>query len=58
MPNIGVPELIVILVILLLLFGAKKLPELAKSVGSSARELRKGLKDDIGGDGKNEDNKK
>lgn len=47
MPNIGVPELVIILVILLLLFGAKKLPELAKSLGSSAKELRKGLKDDI-----------
>ena len=47
MPNIGVPELVVILVILLLLFGAKKLPELAKSIGSSAKELRKGLKDEI-----------
>ena len=46
MPNIGVPELVVILVILLLLFGAKKLPELARSVGDSAKELRKAMKDD------------
>lgn len=46
MPNIGPAELIVILVIILLLFGAKKLPELAKSIGSSAKELRKGLRDD------------
>lgn len=46
MPNIGIPELIIILVILLLIFGAKKLPELARSIGSSAKELRKGLKDD------------
>jgi sec-independent protein translocase protein TatA len=44
--NIGVPELIIILVILLLIFGAKKLPELAKSVGSSAKELRNAMKDD------------
>lgn len=43
MPNLGTPELIIILLIVLLLFGSKKLPELAKSVGSSARELRKGL---------------
>jgi sec-independent protein translocase protein TatA len=43
---IGVPELVVILVILLLLFGAKKLPELAKSVGSSAKELKNAMKDD------------
>lgn len=41
--NIGVPQLLLILVIVLLLFGSKKLPELARSVGSSARELRKGL---------------
>ena len=39
MPNIGLPEFILILVILLLLFGAKKLPELARSLGSSAEEL-------------------
>lgn len=41
--GLGGPELIVILVILLLLFGAKKLPELAKSLGQSAKELRKGI---------------
>ena len=46
MPNIGVPELIVILVILMLLFGAKKLPELARSIGSSAKELRGAMRDD------------
>ena len=44
--NFGAPELLIILAILLLLFGAKKLPDLAKSLGSSARELRKGLHDD------------
>ena len=55
MPNIGIPELIIILIILLLIFGAKKLPELAKSIGSSAKELRKGLKDD---DKTNENDKK
>ncbi|MFZ1242819.1 MAG: twin-arginine translocase TatA/TatE family subunit [Candidatus Saccharimonas sp.] len=51
MPNIGLPELIVVLVILLLLFGAKKLPELARGLGSSAKELRNAMKDDDkGGD--------
>ncbi len=58
MPNIGVPELVIILVILLLLFGAKKLPELAKSLGSSAKELRKGLKDEIQDDESKSKNKK
>jgi len=41
--DIGAPELLLILLIALLLFGGRKLPELAKSLGSSARELRKGL---------------
>jgi len=38
-------ELIIILAILLLLFGAKKLPELARSIGTSAGELKKGVND-------------
>ncbi len=41
--TLGPPEIIVIVVVLVLLFGAKRLPELARSLGSSARELRKGL---------------
>lgn len=44
--GLGTPELIVILVILLLLFGGSKLPQLAKSIGSSMKELRKGVQDD------------
>jgi sec-independent protein translocase protein TatA len=44
--GLGTPELIVILVILVLLFGAKKLPELARSVGTSAKELKTSMKDD------------
>lgn len=39
--NLGPTELIIILVILLLLFGAKKLPDLANSVGKSIKEFRK-----------------
>ncbi|MGD8373275.1 MAG: twin-arginine translocase TatA/TatE family subunit [Candidatus Woesebacteria bacterium] len=41
--GLGVPELVVILVILLILFGGKKLPELARSIGSSVKELRDGV---------------
>lgn len=44
--DFSTPELVIILAILVLLFGAKKLPELSKGVGDSMRELRKGLKDD------------
>lgn len=49
MPQIGPMELIIILAILLLLFGAKKLPELARSIGTSAGELKKGM-DGVHGD--------
>lgn len=45
MPNIGLAELIIILVILLLLFGSTKLPKLARSIGQSAKELRDGMQD-------------
>ncbi len=41
--DLGLPELIIILVILLLLFGSTKLPKLARSLGESAGELRKGF---------------
>ena len=41
--DLGAPELILILAILLLLFGGKKLPELSRSLGQAMKELRKGL---------------
>ena len=44
--GIGATELILVLIIVLLLFGSKKLPELTKSIGESLRELRKGLTGD------------
>jgi sec-independent protein translocase protein TatA len=44
--DLGTPQLLLILAIVLLLFGAKKLPELSHSLGQSARELRKGLSGD------------
>ena len=44
--QIGAGEIIIIVVVLVLLFGARKLPELARSIGKSARELRKGLRDE------------
>ncbi len=36
-------ELILILAVILLLFGARKLPDLARSLGASAKEFRKGI---------------
>lgn len=41
--GLGTPELIIILVILLLLFGATKLPKLARSIGTAGRELKDGF---------------
>jgi sec-independent protein translocase protein TatA len=43
--GIGVHELLLILLIVLILFGAKKLPELAKGLGSGIREFRKAAKE-------------
>lgn len=46
-------EIIIVLVIVLLLFGARKLPDLARSIGASAKEFRKGIDE-----GMNEDDEK
>jgi sec-independent protein translocase protein TatA len=43
--RIGTTELIIILVVLLLLFGARRIPEIARSIGQSLSQFKKGLKD-------------
>ena len=43
--SVGWPELVIVLVVLLLLFGAKRLPEIARSVGKSTKEFKKGIRD-------------
>ena len=55
--DLGAPELIIILAIILLLFGGKKLPELSKSLGESMRELRKGISGDLNDDKDKDDTK-
>ena len=42
--NIGTTELLVIAFVLLFLFGAKKLPELAKGIGESIKEVKQAVK--------------
>jgi sec-independent protein translocase protein TatA len=46
MPNLGGPELLIILAIVLLLFGATRLPKLGRGLGQSIRGFKKGLNED------------
>lgn len=43
LPNVGMGELVVILVIVLILFGAKRLPEVAKGLGRSVKAFKEGM---------------
>tara|TARA_B100000959_G_scaffold99497_1_gene105201 strand:- start:848 stop:1021 length:174 start_codon:yes stop_codon:yes gene_type:complete len=43
--SLGAPEIIMIFFVILLLFGAKRLPELAKGMGRGIKEFRKAAKD-------------
>ena len=45
MPNIGIPGLIIILIIALIVFGPKKLPQLGRAVGETLKEFKKSTKD-------------
>jgi sec-independent protein translocase protein TatA len=46
MPNLGFPELVLILGIALLLFGANRIPDIARSMGSAVNEFKKALAGD------------
>lgn len=46
MPRIGIPELLIILVILLVIFGGKKIPEIARGLGEGIRGFKDSLKGD------------
>lgn len=60
--GLGYQELLIILVIVLILFGANRLPELARSLGSSVKEFKKGVtetqKDETTAAAKKEEEKK
>jgi sec-independent protein translocase protein TatA len=47
--NFGPWEWLIVLGVILLLFGAKKLPELARSLGKSSTEFKKGMKEGAAG---------
>ena len=44
--TIGLPEILLILAILLIFFGAKRIPELAQGIGKGIKEFKKSMKDD------------
>lgn len=43
--NLGAPEIIIIALVVLLLFGGKKIPELMKGLGKGVRSFKEGMKD-------------
>jgi sec-independent protein translocase protein TatA len=43
--NFGGPEMLIVLVVVLLMFGSKKVPELARSLGKAQKEFKDGLSD-------------
>ncbi|PIV43808.1 MAG: twin-arginine translocase TatA/TatE family subunit [Candidatus Nealsonbacteria bacterium CG02_land_8_20_14_3_00_40_11] len=47
MPSgVGLPEILIIAFIVLLLFGAKKIPEFVKGLGEAVKEIKKGIKEE------------
>ncbi len=53
--GVGAPELIIILVIILVLFGPKRLPQLGKSLGKTMKAIREGAEGKLGEDDEDED---
>jgi sec-independent protein translocase protein TatA len=43
--SLGAPEIILIIIAILILFGAKKIPELAKGIGKGMKEFKKAVKE-------------
>ena len=43
--NLGAPELLIVLLVILLLFGGAKLPKLARSLGQAQNEVKRGVRD-------------
>ena len=52
MGSLGAPELIIILLVILLLFGGAKLPKLARSLGQAQKEFKQGMNEGAEDDGK------
>ncbi len=57
MGRLGLPEILLIIGVLLLLFGGKKIPELMKGLGSGIKEFKNAAKDEQPADKKEEETK-
>lgn len=57
MPNVGPLEIAIVLIIVLIIFGPKRLPELGRSMGRGIREFRGHLSGDGDGDGDDDDDR-
>ena len=58
MPNLGLPELLVILVIVILIFGANRLPDIMGGIGKGIKNFKDAMKDgQAGSDSKDDENK-
>ena len=55
MPNLGLPELLVILVIVVLVFGAGKIPQLGKGLGEGIKNFKDAMRQGESGDDKKDD---
>lgn len=55
LPTVGPTELIIVLAIILLLFGAKRIPELARGLGTGIREFRRGTRGEVDEEKKDEE---
>ena len=44
LPNLGAPEIIILAILILLLFGGKKIPELMKGIGKGIKNFKEGVK--------------
>jgi sec-independent protein translocase protein TatA len=45
MPRLGLPEMLVILAIVIIIFGANRLPQLGRGIGSAIKNFKEGIKD-------------
>ncbi len=55
MGSLGSSELIIILIVLLVMFGGAKLPQLARSLGQAQKEFRDGIKEGVDDDEKSDE---